>query len=202
MNIFVLDKDPKTAARLHNDKHVVKMILESAQILSTAHRVLDGRYVTYPKKTKIGKYRRTKAWSLNGPKHQILYKATHSNHPCSLWCRKSSENYKWLLALTEALCDEYYHRYGSHKNPPMQHSVRRSGMLDILQTLPDNIPEGPLTPFALAMPDQYKSADSVQSYRDYYVGEKAGIMKYTRRDVPGWVERGVFKKSLKEGQKQ
>jgi hypothetical protein len=86
MNIFFLDNDPQLAAIYHGDKHVVKMILESAQLLSTAHHVLDG--------DKEG-----------------LYKKTHMNHPCAIWTRESSHNYLWLLSLLKHLCDEYTFRY-------------------------------------------------------------------------------------------
>lgn len=92
MNIFYLDPDPIVAAKYHVDKHCVKMILESAQLMSTAHHVLDGEK--------------------NG-----LYKKTHVNHPSAIWARKSDENYKWLYRLFEALLDEYEYRYGKiHKS--------------------------------------------------------------------------------------
>ena len=82
MNIFYLDEDPILAAQMHCDKHVVKMILESAQLLSTAHRLLDGNKLA---------------------DERGLYKATHINHPSSIWVRKSSENYYWLWNLYDQL---------------------------------------------------------------------------------------------------
>lgn len=89
MNIFFLDKNPVTAAKMQCDKHVVKMILETAQMLSTAHHV-------------------------NGSQldPDVLYKQTHVNHPSSVWCRASLANYTWLYEHFVALCDEYTHRYG------------------------------------------------------------------------------------------
>jgi hypothetical protein len=91
MNIFYLDPDPKKAAEYHADKHCVKMILESAQLLSTAHHVLDG-------------YK------------DDLYKKTHENHPSAVWVRKNRSNYKWLYELLVALMEEYTYRYGKvHK---------------------------------------------------------------------------------------
>lgn len=91
MNIFFLDKDPKKAAEYHVDKHVVKMILETAQLLSTAHHCC------------------------NSSKEE-LYKATHINHPCSKWVRQSKANYNWTYQLFYHLCNEYTLRYGKiHK---------------------------------------------------------------------------------------
>ncbi len=90
MNIFYVDKDPYIAAQSLCDKHVVKMILESAQMLSTAHNLLDDR---------------------KGP-----YKSTHINHPSSIWCRSSHPNYAWLLVHFSSLLQEYTYRYGKiHK---------------------------------------------------------------------------------------
>jgi hypothetical protein len=89
MNIFVLDRDPEENARYHCDSHVVKMILESAQLLSTAHHILgDG-----------------------GP-----YKKTHENHPCAVWVRESAANYTYLWFLMLCLGKEYTFRYNkTHK---------------------------------------------------------------------------------------
>ncbi len=89
MNIFYLDDDPKVCATYHCDKHVVKMILESAQLLSTAHWETGGK----------------------GP-----YRATYKYHPCAVWARQSLENYQWLCILGLALCKEYRFRYDkTHK---------------------------------------------------------------------------------------
>lgn len=84
MNIFILDTDPHKAAAYHCDKHVVKMILESTQILSTVMNI-NG---------------------LKGP-----YKSTHINHPCVKWASESRDNYKWLYRLLGALFNEYHKRY-------------------------------------------------------------------------------------------
>ena len=92
MNIFVLDENPQIAAQMHNDKHVVKMILETAQLLCGVHHMTDSQYV-------------------------IPYKLSHKNHPCSIWSRECIENYTWLCDLGIALCDEYQYRYGKrHKS--------------------------------------------------------------------------------------
>lgn len=153
MNIFVLDSDPRIAAKQHCDKHVVKMLLETVQLLSTA-RVTHG--ATAP------------------------YKATHKKHPCTIWVSASKTNYTWLVELGLALSDEYKKRFGkSHL------SGRR--LLEILDP-PPNMPELGLTPFAQAMPEQYKQiGDAVAAYRAYYLGEKVRFAKWARGSgVPFW----------------
>ena len=88
MNIFLLDKDPETAAQMQCDKHVVKMTLESAQLLCSPFNQGDAPY-----------------------------RRTHYSHPCSKWCRESGENYRWLLKHSNGLANEYTHRYGKvHKS--------------------------------------------------------------------------------------
>ena len=89
MNIFYLDKNPKLCAQYHVDRHVVKMILETAQLLSTAHWLTGGE----------------------GP-----YRVTHKNHPSAIWARSNKSNYNWLCKLGLELCKEYTYRYGkTHK---------------------------------------------------------------------------------------
>jgi hypothetical protein len=189
MNIFVLDNDPRTAAMQHNDKHVVKMILEGAQLLSTAHRILDGTETIEQRVTKTGKTRKHKVWKLNDHRDAILYQATHMNHPCAVWVRESRSNYQWLVDLTWALCDEYYHRYGRYREPKKRHKVEESGLLDQLRWGPTSIDRSKgLTPFPQCMPDQYKvENDPVQAYRNYYLGEKRDFLKYTHREEPSWI---------------
>lgn len=145
MNIFVLDRNPIIAAQYHCDRHVVKMILESAQMLSTA--------------TGMG------------------YKPTHHNHPCTLWVKQSAQNALWLHQLAFYLNREWQERYG-HKNNHKSWEVIKTldyGML----------PDRDMTPFAQAMPDDYKRADPVQAYRDYYRGEKSDIATW-RNNTPDW----------------
>ena len=107
MNIFYLDQKPETCAQLHCDKHVVKMIIEYAQLMSTAHRTLDGEM--YVDKTANG--RSIKRWRLN-ENEDIIYKASHINHPSGIWTRASDSNYTWLYTMWVELCNEYTHRYG------------------------------------------------------------------------------------------
>lgn len=156
MNIFYLSKDPQQCAQYHCDKHVVKMILESAQLLSTAHRILDVD-TTLP-----------------------VYKATHKNHPSAIWCRQTSSNYTWLWSLLVELCSEYTYRYEK------THKCESSGLVDILKKLPQSIPSGSFTEPPPAMPDEYKTRSSVQSYINYYKGAKASFATWKKRETPQW----------------
>jgi len=158
MNIFYLSNVPKECAKQHCDKHVVKMILESAQLLSNAHHMYDGDQVIKP-----------------------IYKLTHKNHPSALWVRASKTHYDWLWMLLKELCAEYTFRYEKI------HKVEREGLLEILKNSPKNIPRltwiSDPTP---AMPDEYKTSNAVESYRNYYRGSKRSFAKWTKREIPHW----------------
>jgi len=178
MNIFYLHKDPMTAAQMHVDKHCVKMILESCQLLSTAHRVLDGDQVMG--KTATG--RNVKRWVLSDERNEGLYSATHVNHPSAVWCRQNRDNYYWLWCLLNALCSEYTYRYGKI------HKCQEIGLVDKLKWFPNNLPLGIFTDPTPAMPDQYKiPGDGVQSYRNYYNGEKQRMFSWKKRQQPEWI---------------
>ena len=152
MNIFILDKEVEKCAEYHCDKHVIKMILESAQMLSAVVR-------------------------LNG--HDIGYKLTHKNHPCTIWARESLSNYNWLVRLTRLLNYEYRYRYDKDVNHKSY---------DLVKTLPTpKIPDIGLTAFAQAMPDQYKNENVVKAYRDYYINEKSNFLTWTKRKKPTWI---------------
>lgn len=178
MNIFVLDEDPKISAQYHCDKHVVKMILESAQLLSTAHRVLDSN-LSADKEYII----------IDSNKQKQLYKATHINHPCSIWTRESKNNYIWLYSLFTSLLEEYNIRYGYKKGK--EHSCSR--LSDILSLPPEKILDIEKTPWKLAMPNHCKVlmdnkfVGAVKSYRKYYALEKSQLLKYTNREKPSWL---------------
>lgn len=174
MNRFVLHEDPFIAAKMHCDKHVVKMILEEAQMLSTAHRLLDGEeYVDDTGGRKI------KRWSLpNVEKELVLYKATHVKHPCTVWSMQSKANYVWSLQLLEGLLNEYTHRYGKHH--------KTEYVYERLLDAPKNIPIGPLTMFPQAMPDACKRDNPVDGYRTYYIEHKKDFAKWTSRPQPEW----------------
>lgn len=177
MNIFALSECPIISAQSQVDKHVVKMILETAQLLCTAHRVLDGEQ--YVGKTKTD--RNVKRWRLPDDREHVMYSATHINHPSAVWCRQTNNNYNWLYCHFIALLAEYTHRYGKkHKS---------EFLVDLLVKPPYNIPNGSLTPVTPAMDKKYLSLnnDSVESYRNYYRHGKVHLHKYTNRTPPEWL---------------
>jgi len=176
MNIFYLHNDPEECAKLHTDKHVVKMILEYAQLLSTAHRILDGHEVI--EQTANG--RRIKRWKLETDLDKVLYKSTHSNHPSAVWVRQNQQNYIWLSQLLHAVCKEYTYRYGKI------HKVEREGLLETLYEWPINIPQGEFTEPTPAMPKHFIEKSSIKSYINYYVGAKQHLANWKKRSIPSW----------------
>lgn len=182
MNIFALDTDPKLAAQYHNNSHCIKLILESCQLLSTAHRILDGKEIQG--KSKSG--RNKKQWILEDfEMNAKLYSSTHQNHPSAIWCRKTIPNYKWLHSLTVELAKEYTYRYGKI------HKCEKDGLIDLLKTPPKNIPIGEFIPVTPAMPEECViKGDSIASYRQYYIKCKQHLAdwsgKVNGRPVPEW----------------
>jgi hypothetical protein len=176
MNIFYLDHDVTNCAKMHADKHCVKMILEYAQLLSTAHKVIDGIQSVGVSK----KGRKQTQYVLPDDRESSLYSATHINHPSAIWARHSASNYAWLFQMFVALMDEYTHRYDKvHACDRLTRYLRRT---------PNNIVEGAFTQPTPAMPEQYMvTGDSIKSYRNYYVGEKSQMFAWKRRDVPAWI---------------
>tara|TARA_R110001583_G_scaffold28240_2_gene100467 strand:+ start:3154 stop:3705 length:552 start_codon:yes stop_codon:yes gene_type:complete len=182
VNIFVLDENPQVAAQMMCDKHVVKMIVESGQMLSTAHRVLDGtEWTDYSKNG-----RRIKRWkSPYKLMEDILYKASFVGHPCTKWVMENNKNYYWLVEHAYELCREYTRRYGKvHKTDDMLSLIR--------YRKPINIPiADSITPFAQAMPDEYKNEDAVKAYRAYYLGEKTGFAEWKNVETPSWYKEAL-----------
>ena len=181
MNIFYIDEDPRQCAEWMVDRHVVKMILETTQLLSTAHRVLDGKETIvegFVDEFDI-KHKKKKLWVLADGRDSILYNATHINHPSAIWVRKRESHYRWLFTLWIALMDEYTYRYGR-----IHASARLIGYLN---KPPQNIEFGggfdDPTP---AMPDEYKVSNAIQSYRNYYNGDKKSFASWKNRGVPTW----------------
>jgi hypothetical protein len=178
MNIFVVQSSPHDAAHDLCDKHVVKMIVESVQMLSTAHRVLDGEPAI--RISKSG--RKIKHWV--HPKYDNrLCLATMVNHPCTRWAMETSCNYDWLWQHASSLMFEYTNRYQK------KHSMH--DLMGVLVSCPENIKVGSLTPFAQAMPEQYKCKDAVTAYRNYYIGEKKRFAKWAKTPVPSWFANEV-----------
>ena len=172
MNIFYLHEDPSICAKLHCDKHVCKMIIEYAQLMSTAHRVLDGEL--YADKTANG--RSIKRWRLN-ENEDVIYKASHINHPSGVWTRTSDANYQWLYTMWIELCKEYTHRYGKTH-------LTQEKLAHILAKIPNNIPKGPLTQIPQAMPDDVKKTNPIDAYKSYYRKYKQEFARWTNRQTP------------------
>ena len=179
MNIFYIDEDPVQAAIWMVDKHVVKMILESAQLLSTAHRVLDG--VQTQGKTATG--RNVKRWVLPDARENVMYSATHVNHPSAIWCRESVENYNWLVDHMFALMGEYTYRYEK------KHAC--DGELSyMLQSPPNNLKKFEMTKMPSAMAEEYIiSENPVDNYRNYYRIGKSTMHSWKKREVPEWIHQ-------------
>jgi len=138
VNLFVLDRAISKAAAKHCDVHVVKMCLETAQIVCSA---------LYPR--------------------VMPYKATHLHHPCVVWAAETVGNFVWALDLGYALCEEYKGRYGK------EHASLE--VLDVCARTRHPRNSISMTPFALAMPVQYKRGDAVLSYREYYMSKMENV---------------------------
>lgn len=186
MNIFILDYDIDKCAEYHCDKHIVKMPLEAAQMLCTTAWI-DRVLGFIPR--KLDKHEREElrlatesCRGLSIEQRVIGYLPTMVNHPCTIWARSSLENFFWLYNYAHALNNEYEYRYGkSHK------SLEVVGKLPYLVSLQGN----ELTPFAQAMPDQYKMDDAVQAYRRYYVEEKRHIANW-KCGTPVWFQEALY----------
>ena len=185
MNIFYLHEETKECAKQHLDKHVVKMILEYAQLLSTAHRLLDG--YEYEGKSISG--RKAMRWKLDDAREDNLYLASHMKHPSGMWCRETSANYLWLYNLWRDLMKEYTFRYGK------QHVAER--LIPFLDNLPKNIKFAELTTMPQCMPEQYKVPESIQAYKNYYIGDKQRFAVWTNRPIPEWYVKAYKERNHK-----
>ena len=146
------------SAQAQPDKMLVKMPLETAQMLCTAHRVLDGdEYAD----------------------EHGLYKEAYKNHPCTIWARESSANYWWLYSHFIALGAEYTHRYRK-----IHASVDK--LWKPLFKHPKNIYQGAMTPLAQAMPEEYKDENPITAYRNYCINEKHYAKWERGRNKPSW----------------
>jgi len=143
MNIFVLDRTPITAAKMHCDKHIPKMCVEAAQMMASALRRHGATDEQMPL-TKSG----------------TPYKGGYKHHPCTVWAGDSETNFIWLATHAIQLCYEYKKRFGK------THACEQP--IKTMCTMWNMIPEGELTPFAQAMPDEYKDDDAVKAYQAYY----------------------------------
>lgn len=174
MNLFLLDWCFEMCAKYHFDSHVVKMILELAQLLSTAHHVLG------KDKTLL------ENWQAN----KKLYRATHVNHPCELWVRKHINNYRFTAALAKALCAEYTFRYGKvHATESIIDHLQRHEPPIVCCETETLVGPHQVTEPAQAMPDQCKvTGDAISAYRRYYCSSsKDHLRRWKKRTEPEWV---------------
>ena len=165
---------------MHVDSHASKMIIEYAQLMSTAHRVLDGKQVK-----RLSKKNRLLT-TYDHPDPQLdhtLYKSCHVNHPSGIWVRQSKKNYRWLYEMWTELNTEFMYRYD--KNVPHE-SYRK--LKWALFSPPENMPEGVFTEPLQAMPDDVKNDSSITAYRDYYIKYKQHLASWKKRGMPDWME--------------
>lgn len=180
--MFYLHDDPVVCAQWHCDSHVVKMIVEYAQLLSSTHRLLDGTQ-RIEAREKDGKTRRIKVWDLPDSRNDVLYRASHTGHPSRVWSGETSENYLWLYSLFCALCDEYTYRYRKiHKCD--------SQLRGALSQLPKTIKISARTAVPLCMgaePQCINLDDRIGSYRNFYITKQKRMkLRWRNREVPEW----------------
>ena len=148
MNIFILDTNPVLAARMHCDKHVPKMCVEAAQMMASALRRHGATDEQMPL-TKSG----------------TPYKGGYAHHPCTVWAGDCEGNFNWLAHHAVALCEEYSMRFG--KRHACHDPIIDMSALEMTLN-PNRVEPMPLTPFAQAMPDEYRNDDAVVAYQAYY----------------------------------
>ena len=168
MNIFYLDEDPEVAAIVQYNKHVVKMILESAQMLCTAHHCYGDRE----------------------QKENVPYKQAHLNHPSTIWARRSRATYMWLYEHMLALGHEYTHRYG--KVHSCQTAMNAAEKVFEEKTGKTLLCHKEATPFAFAGPDEFKydtSIDTLTAYKRYISSKPWAASNYLRdpSKKPNWL---------------
>ena len=176
MNVFYIHKDPVIAAKQHCDKHCTKMIVEYAQLMCTAHRLLDGE--EYFDKNKRG--HRLRRWRLPDDREQRLYLASHYGHPSNVWVRTSTQHYDWLYKCFDALCAEFTKRYGKFHKTDLD-------LREYLERKPDNLQDNGFVDPPKAMPDEYKLTKTIPSYRNFYATEKRRFATW-KTEKPHWYD--------------
>jgi len=164
MNLFFLDESNDLSSQYHVDKHVIKMRVEIAQMLCTAHHVLN-------------------------PSSNIPYRLSHKNHPMSIWVRSSKENYMFALDLGFRLCEELEYRKGTKVQKVLDtlewcknniHNIKfdSEGLTTPPSCMPDNTKIF-LSPRCLK--------EVIKNYRNYYKKDKKHLHKWSDRDIPWWL---------------
>ena len=159
MNIFLLHLLPRICAQMHLDKHVIKMILETAQLLCSAHYMSNSTF-------------------------KPCYKLTHKNHPSSIWCRTSKANYEWLCQLGLELCYEYTFRYGKiHKCEPIILELSQN-----IPPIPDKGFTTPAQAMPDIYKDKNDPIEAYRAYYFFdknYIHSWKG--KVNSRNIPDWI---------------
>jgi hypothetical protein len=162
MNIFATDRDTTICATYHTDRHIVKMPLETAQMVSFI-------------------YHNKELWDRPIPQLLMGDSNTHVKHPCSLWMKENLSNFMWSCELGIKLVEEYRYRYNSQKH---------ERCLLIFEWALANLPDLEIelmTPFAKAMPEEYKVDCPIDSYRNYYKFGKVELHQWSKRNKPEWI---------------
>jgi len=181
VNLFVVSTDPIRAARDHCDQHVVKMPLETAQMLVsafywwfglTSHADLRERpelvsaiFEDFPRRTPAGE-----SWP---------YGLSHVNHPCTIWVRECDKNFHWAATLGRELCAEYSRRY---------HQIHAcASIIEWCASMPTPAPPAEKrTPFAQALPEHLRHRNPVTAYRNYYREFKSAFATWKFSKPPKW----------------
>ena len=188
MNIFILHWKQRKAARWHVDKHVVKMLLETCQLLYTVHWVIFYPFLQDCKSpialSKAQKILDVPEYMWSAPVRksgETGYRPCHVSHPCQKWARMCLGNYLWLAKLGIELAKEFRFRFKK------EHSCEKH-----IDWLYDNFPNMKMWPrrgFPIAMDNAYKiSNDPIVCYRNYYREGKKDLIKYTGREMPHWLD--------------
>lgn len=192
MNIFILHEDPKEAAIMHCERHILKMIIEHTQMLATAYyHTID----IHRKKEIAENQEKVKKLFKGFPRkdedgNDKPYAITHVNHPCTVWTRESLTNFNWLLDCTKYMCEEFTYRYGG------KHSVEF--IIDWMYENPPKLKDIGLTEFAQAMPDVYKSDSATEAYRKYYAFKTTYMKVHWKLEerIPNWWNDSFINESV------
>ncbi len=145
------------------------MPIEYAQMMSTAHRMLDGElYIDDSSGRKIKRWKHPDKALEN-----VLYKATHVNHPSAIWVRESKANYEFMYEMWSELCKEFRRRFNNDH-------LSETKLIDILAYAPDSLQDKGITHFPQCMPEKYHNNDPVQAYRDFYKYDKTFAKYYSK----------------------
>lgn len=176
MNVFYLTNDQSKNAEWHVDTHVRKMILEYTQLLSAAY--FQGFGIVWRVPDPIGEKEFIYVVRYQDKPEFRIYAKTHFNHPSAVWTRQSIHHWLWVRDMALALCKEFTYRFGS-----------RHATQTILENMviPPPLPDVPFCEPPPAMPDDFKSSSSEDSYRKYYALGKRHLHAWTNRSKPDWI---------------